>query len=168
MENIHDGCCRFCGQVVQYDDDILKLADGNPDIAAKLVCDCKEAQIFAVKHQNIINGVGKVDEIAGKASANPLPDETVHFLHRAVTHLVYRRMTKITVQVSGTEKVTLALTAKGIKVTREEKSTQNLEVEMLVQGRDMHGQKIKGRLGGCGWAQFPQPAIDVIICMAQS
>ena len=131
-EPFYDGCCKFCGQVVQYDGSILREAEGDPDIASKLVCNCVQAESFRRKREGIKKGVDKVDEIAGKQSGNPLPDEMVHFLHRAVTHLVYRRMTKITVQVSGTEKVTLALTAKGIKVTREEKSTQNIEVEMLV------------------------------------
>ena len=41
-------------------------------------------------------------------------------------------MIKVAVQVSGAEKVTLAVTNKGIKVSREVKSTRNSEVEMLI------------------------------------
>ena len=41
-------------------------------------------------------------------------------------------MTKVTVQVSGAEKATIALTGKGIKVSREVKSTMDSEVELLV------------------------------------
>ena len=129
---VYDGCCKFCGQVVQYDENVLRKAEGDPDIAAKLICDCTQARIFARRRQNIKNGVKKVDEIAGKSSEKPLPDETIHLLHSAVTHIVHGRMTKVTVQVSGAEKVILAVTGKGIKVSREVKSTKNSEVEMLI------------------------------------
>lgn len=131
-EPFYDGCCQYCGQVVQYGGGILREAEGDPDIASKLVCGCAQAKSFRKKREGIKKGVDKVDEIAGKQSKNPLPDETVHFLHRAVTHIVYNRMKKVTVQVSGAEKVTIALTGKGIKVSREVKSTMDSEVELLV------------------------------------
>ena len=131
-EPIYDGCCKFCGQVVQYDESVLRKAEGDPDIAAKLICDCTQAKSFQRRRENIKLGVSRVDEIVGKGSERPLPDETIHFPHRAVTHMVYGRMTKVAVQVSGAEKVTLAVTNKGIKVSREVKSTRNSEVEMLI------------------------------------
>ena len=129
---LYDGCCGFCGQVVQYDKETLSRAGMNPELAAKLACDCMEAAIFQTRRENIRKGIQKVESIAGRDSGKPMKEEVVSYLRHAVKDIVDNNMQKITVQASGIEKVTVAATKKGIKVSREVKQTRDSEIEMLL------------------------------------
>ncbi len=129
---LYDGSCGFCGQVVQYGMETLSEANMDQGLAAKLVCDCTEAGIFQMRHKNIQRGIQKVEGIAGKDSGKPMKEEVVSYLRHAVKDIVNNNMQKITVQASGIEKVTVAATKKGIKVSREVKQTKDSEVEMIL------------------------------------
>lgn len=131
-KRLYDGYCEFCGQVVQYDEETLHEAKGDPKIAAKLICECAEAELYKTRRKNIIKGVERVDKIIGRKSENPASDETIAYLHRAVTNIVDREMRKVTIQISNIEKVTVAATKKGIKVSREIKQTNDSEIELLI------------------------------------
>lgn len=131
-KTLHDGCCGFCGQVVQYGNETLREAGMDPGLAAQLACDCMEAKIFQTRRENIMKGIKKVEGIAGSGSEKPLPEEVVSYLRHAAGDIVDNRMQKITVQVSGIEKVTVAATRKGIKVSREIKQTKDSEIEMML------------------------------------
>ena len=61
-----------------------------------------------------------------------MKEEVVSYLRHAVKDIVDNNMQKITVQASGIEKVTVAATKKGIKVSREVKQTRDSEIEMLL------------------------------------
>ena len=131
-ENLYDGFCEFCGQVVQYDEETLHEAKGDRKVAAKLICDCIEAKVFQRKRKNITKGIQQVNAIVGRDSGNPVSKEMISYLHRSVANIVNRKMIKATVQISSREKVEVKMTNKGIKVSREIKKKVDSETEMII------------------------------------
>lgn len=64
-KELYEGICRFCGQMVEYDEDVLHDAKGDSMTAAKLVCDCPQAKIYQAKRKNIQLGIKRVEAVAG-------------------------------------------------------------------------------------------------------
>lgn len=126
--NLTECMCEYCGQVVQADEEIMYLAKQEPRVAAKLVCDCKEAQSFQWRFDVLNRGIEMVDAVCGKDSKEPLDMEIVKMLHRAVNQIVKRNIISITIGVSSREKVTLKLGRKGIKCNREQKESNAEEI----------------------------------------
>lgn len=129
-KELHEGFCRFCGQMVEYDGDVLHDAKGDFMTAAKLVCDCPQAKTYQAKRKNIQLGIKRVEAIAG--GDNPVPGEVLSEMKKAVAHIVNRKMEQVTIKINNREKVEVKLTSKGIKVSREIKRKEENEAEMIV------------------------------------
>ena len=122
--NLTECMCDFCGQVLQADEETMRRAGQDPRLAAKLICDCKEAKEFEYHHTIIERGSAMVDNICGKGSGKPLEADLVHILHSAVSRITKRQMVGVTLNVSAKEKVELKMGSKGIKCNRTVKETE--------------------------------------------
>ena len=129
-KELYEGICKFCGQMVEYDEDVLHDAKGDFMTAAKLVCDCPQAKIYQAKRKNIKLGIKRVEAVAG--GENPVPKEVLSEMKKAVAHIVNRRMEQVTIKINSREKVEVKLTSKGIKVSREIKKKEENEAEMII------------------------------------
>jgi len=129
-KELHEGFCGFCGQMVEYEEDILHEAKGDSVTAAKLACDCPQAKIYQAKRKNIQLGIKRVEDVAG--GKNPVSKEVLSEMKKAVTHIVNRKMEQVTIKINNREKVEVKLTSKGIKVSREIKKKEDSEAEMII------------------------------------
>lgn len=126
---LHECMCRFCGQVLQASDKAWEEAHGDQELAAKLTCDCHEAKIFRRRRNKIKRAADVVENVAGKASGNPVSEEIIRMLHKSVTYIVDYKIKGITIAISEREKIQLKATKKGIDCTREKKKTDTDSVE---------------------------------------
>lgn len=126
---LHECVCNYCGQVLQASGPTWKESNGNQELAAKLTCDCHEAKIFRRRRDKIKGAADVVENVAGKASGNPVSDEIIRMLHKSVTYIVDHKIKGITIAVSEREKIQLKATKKGIDCTREKKKTDTDSVE---------------------------------------
>ena len=122
--NLTECMCDFCGQVHQADENIMRKAKQDARVAAKLICDCREAVIFERRYTITEKGVAMVDNICGSKSEKPLEADLVHILHNGVSQIVKNQLVGITLNVSPKEKVELKLGSKGIKCNRTIKETE--------------------------------------------
>lgn len=127
---LYNGCCEFCGQVVEYEGKILKEAKWNRRAAAKIACDCPQAKHYRHKRDNIQRGIRRVEAVAGGES--PVSKEVLSEMKRAVVNITERKMEQMTIKINNREKVEVKLTSKGIKVSREIKKKEDSEVEMII------------------------------------
>lgn len=127
---LYDGYCEFCGQIVQYDDEILSEAKQDKEVAAKLVCDCGSAKSFQWRHRAIDKGIKKIESVVGTGESCIVSKEILSYLKKAIVLIVNRKMRKVTVQISDQEKITISLVKKGIKVSRELKKKDDAEVNL--------------------------------------
>lgn len=130
MADVREGVCEFCGQAIMIPNEAYIEAKGDKRYAAKLACDCPEAKIFKNRHEKKAKAVEMVDAVAGKDSGEPLNDETVGMLHRAVQYMVDRKIGGITIQADGATKVVLSAGSKGIKCERTTKVKNGREMEI--------------------------------------
>ena len=132
MDRLRDGACRFCGQIMQFGEEIFVRGGGNLETAATLVCDCPEAESFQWKMEATKKGIVKVREIAGKDSGNPVDREITDQLNQAVRLIVERKIKKLSITINAKETVCAEMNKKGIKVSRTFKETTGSEVNLEV------------------------------------
>lgn len=131
QEELYDGMCEFCGQVVQYPEKIMQEAKQDPKVAAKLVCECDDAFHFQHKYRAYNKGLTLLEGSCGKKSKKPLEEETMQILKKCLRLIVDRKIKKAVIHISVQEKVSIEYASGKIKVNREEKQTDKNEVEIV-------------------------------------
>lgn len=128
MKQIQTAPCKFCGQIVQFEEE-KSLTDEQAMEMAVMECSCEEAVMYRKWVQQETKALENVTAFFGEEAEprNMEGEGIVAILHAAVHEICNGELEKITLNLPGGVKATISQNGKGeIKVERAETKKRQL------------------------------------------
>lgn len=128
MKGISAEACRFCGQMIQLDEE-QEYTKPQAEEAATMLCTCTAAQEYQKEKMRKDKAMKNVEKLFGQ-DAEPdkrIAEGIVEILREAVEEIYTGGLAKVTLNMRGGVKASISQNAKGeINVERTETRKQKL------------------------------------------